>query len=344
MTGGTVFLTIPILALPAQMGRIFYFVVLPIMLLAGLGFLLQRTLGLDMRTLTRLNFHFALPGAIYASIVSSKLSGRDAGKVLLFSLIMVVLLAIVTRLATRLRRVPSDQRNTAVMTTILYNSGNYGLPLQELAFRSAGLSAQAVMLQVFVMLFQNFLGLTAGVVLATSGREGRRWKDSLMHVAKFPPIYALAAGLLTVQIRKWVGGDASSIGQALAPFWAALGFLRGSFIAVALCALGAQVGLIRRGGDRYPVKLSVLLRLLGGPALGLALIYLLGADGFLAQVLLIGTSTPTAVNCLLLSVEFESNPDYAARAVFYSTLLSPITVTLTILLAQGDFLQRLIVP
>ncbi len=138
-----------------------------------------------------------------------------------------------------------------------------------------------------------------------------------------------------------LGDEASTVGRALLPFWTALQYLRVSFIAVALCALGAQVGLISYDGKRYPVKLSVALRLLGGPALGLALIYVMGLEGFLAQVLLISTTTPTAVNALLLSVEFRSNPDYTARAVLYSTLLSPITVTLGILLAQGDFLQRI---
>jgi predicted permease len=338
------FLAISIQTLPVQLGRIFYFIVLPILILAGVGFLLQRTLGLDMQTLSRLNFYFTLPGAIYASVVSSELSGKDAGKVVLFSLLLVASLAVVTRVAAFLKKVPGDQRNTMLMTTMFYNSGNYGLPLQELAFRSAGLSPQAVMLQVFTMVFQNFISLTVGVVLATGGVKGRQWKQGLMHVAKFPPIYALAAALITVQIRRWLGDDASTVGRALLPFWTALQYLRVSFIAVALCALGAQVGLISYDGRRYPVKLSVALRLLGGPALGLALIYVMGLEGFLAQVLLISTTTPTAVNALLLSVEFRSNPDYTARAVFYSTLLSPITVTLGILLAQGDFLQRLVIP
>jgi hypothetical protein len=37
-------------------------------------------------------------------------------------------------------------------------------------------------------------------------------------------------------------------------------------------------------------------------------------------------------------MEFENHPDYAARAVFYSTLLSPVTVTLVIFLARGEIL------
>jgi len=83
------------------------------------------------------------------------------------------------------------------------------------------------------------------------------------------------------------------------------------------------------------------LRLLAGPVIGLGLIYAFGLTGFLAQMLLISTASPTAVNCMLLCMEFENHPDYAARAVFYSTLLSPLTVTLVIYLAQGGVFPHL---
>jgi len=88
--------------------------------------------------------------------------------------------------------------------------------------------------------------------------------------------------------------------------------------------------------------MTVMLRLLAGPALGLGLIYLMGIDDpFLAQVLLISASTPTAVSLMLLCMEFKAHPNFIARSVIYSTLLSPITVTLTIFLAQSGLLARL---
>ena len=57
--------------------------------------------------------------------------------------------------------------------------------------------------------------------------------------------------------------------------------------------------------------------------------------------MLISSSTPTAVNVLLLSMEFENHPDFAARSVLYSTLLSPITVTLVVFLAQSGLIPQL---
>ena len=325
----------------AQLAQIFYHIVLPILLLAGVGFLLQRRLGLDMPTLTRLNFYFVIPALIYHSVVTSELTAGDVGTVVGFSIAMLAALAVTTYLVAVVRGVPRDQRRAMLMSTMFYNSGNYGLPLQDLAFRRIGMGGQASAAQIFVVIVQNFSGFTLGVLLAAGGGSKAKLKANLRHIARFPPLYALAAALLTLQIRNALGDDAARVAQAMRPIWQAIVYVRGAFIAVALCTLGAQLGLLRRGQNRYPVTLSVLLRLLAGPALGLGLIYAMGLRGFLAQVLLIGTATPTAVNCMLLCLEFDNHPDYAARAVFYSTLLSPLTVTAVIFLAQSNLLSAL---
>ncbi len=326
-----------------QLAQIFYQIVLPILLLAGIGWLLQRRAGLEMQTMTRLNFFLVVPGLIYFSVVDPKaqVTPADVVTIVGFSAAMLAALAATTFLAALIRRVPGDQRNAMLMITMFYNSGNYGLPLQELAFRSAELSQWASTRQVFVILTQNLTNFTVGILLAAGGRRRGQLRENLRAIAKFPPIYALAAALVTVQIRTWVGDDPRAA-AAVRPFWQVVQYVRGAFIAVALVTLGAQLGTLRRGGNRYPVKLSVLLRLLGGPALGLALVYLFRLQGPLAQLLLISTSTPTAVNCMLLCLQFDNHPDYAARAVFYSTLLSPITVTLTIFLAQSGLLGRFV--
>jgi len=69
-----------------------------------------------------------------------------------------------------------------------------------------------------------------------------------------------------------------------------------------------------------------------------AMIYAFGLTGFLAQMLLIGSASPTAVNSMLLCLQFDRHGDFAARSVFYSTLISPVTVTTVIFLAQADIL------
>jgi len=288
-------------------------------------------------------FYFAVPAMVYHSVVSSRIGGGDILKVLAFGGLLMAGMGVLTLLAAWLRRVPRGQWNVMTMTTIFQNSGNYGLPLQELAFRAQGLGSAAMSLQIFVMLLQNFTGFTIGVFLASSGSKDRHWRQNLLQVVKFPAVYALAAALITVQIRSHFTPQAQTLTDWLRPVWDALSYAKAAYIPVALCTLGAQLAATRRAKGSHPVTLSVVLRLLVGPALAMALIYAMDLHGFLAQVLLIASTTPTAVNVSLLCTEFGNHPDYATRSVYYSTLISPITVTAVIFLAQGGFLDRLAV-
>jgi len=321
----------------ADMLRIAWFIVLPVMLLIGLGFLIQKRLGLHMPTMVRLNFYVVVPGIVYFAVVSSELSGGDVGKVVGFTLGMVAVMAGLTYTVARLRGVPPDQTRAMLMTSMFYNSGNFGLPVQELAFRHAlpfG-SAGATALQVFVLIVQNLVTFSLGVLLATGRPADGQWRRTLLQIMRFPPIYAITAALITIFVRHLLGEYAGDAAEYLHPFWDAAVFAKNGFIVVALVTLGAQLAVVERGDGHGPVKLSVAMRLVAGPVVGFILLRLLGWTGPVAQVLLISTAMPTAVNCMLICMEFDNHPAFVARSVFYSTLLSPITVTLTILLAHG---------
>ncbi len=327
-----------LLSIITQLWAVFYLVVLPVLLLAAIGYALQRFAGLEMNTLKRLNFYFVIPALIYYSLVTSDVSAREAIIVVGFSLALLVCLSFVSYLVLRLRKVPPDQLSAGMMTVIFYNSGNFGLPVQDLAFGPLDMGAWAMSRQVFVVITQNFANFTYGVLLAASGKKDRHWKENLLHIAKFPPIYALAAALMTLGIRRLLGDAEPMVRSALEPIWRVIVYIKDAFLAIALCTLGAQLALVRKGHNNYPVKLTVILRLLAAPLLGLGLIYLFGISGYLAQMLLIASCSPTAVNAMLICLEFDNHPDFAARTVFYSTVLSPLTVTIVIFVAQSGLL------
>ena len=53
-----------------------------------------------------------------------------------------------------------------------------------------------------------------------------------------------------------------------------------------------------------------------------------------AELLIITAAVPTAVNTLLLTIETGGDTELAADCVFRTTLLSPLTVTITIAIAR----------
>ncbi len=323
-------------ALPAQLGEIFYFVVLPVLAMAGVGALLQKTLSLDIQTLSRLNFYFIMPAIVYFSVVTTRLQASDVGAIMGFTLAVLACMWALSYGLGRAIGLPRGVRSVLVLSTIMHNSGNFGLPLQRLAFEPTGQADAAVSMQAFVMITQNVFTFTIGILIAAGGKSRTTIRENLAHMLRFPPVYALAAALITVQIRGMLGDSAPAVADALEPLWRVVLYSKNAFIGIALLTLGAKLATVPRGGRaKYPVHLSVLLRLVVGPAAALGLIHLLGIRGFRGQFLLIAMASPTAVNCMLMCLEFRNHPDYAAKAVFYSTLLSPLTVTAVIYLARS---------
>ncbi|MEM7626240.1 MAG: AEC family transporter [Planctomycetota bacterium] len=323
-----------------QFGHVAYFIVLPLMLLMGLGFVVQRVVGLDMPTLVRLNFYVVVPGMVYTALVESEVTLGHAAAVVGVSLAVMALMAAALVASAWLRGLPRSQWSPLVMTGIFYNAGNYGLPLQQLAFRSVGRGTEAMGMQVFIMIVQNVTSFTIGIALAAGG--GLKWerlKKNLIHILKLPPLYALAAAIATISARQAIGARSPdtlpTIAYGLTPFLDTLHYVQNGFVVVALVTLGAKLATVTRGGTKYPVTMSVVFRLLLAPAIGLLVIKVAGLEGFVAQVLLISTATPTSVNCMLICLEFDNHPDFVARSVFYSTMLSPVTVTAVVLLAQS---------
>jgi predicted permease len=317
----------------AQLATIFYRVVLPILLVAGAGYAVQKALRLDITTLSNLHFYCVMPAMVFASIVGTELRGSEAAFIVLFGFACIGLagaLAWGITLAVRLRR---DLRNPTVMVAMMHNSGNFGIPLQNLAFAGTGMSELAVSMQSFLLITQAVTTFTVGVLLAAGGKAQVTFGQTLRQIRRFPALYAVAAGLAVAGARAALRGSAGA-GAVFDPFWQALLVIKNVFVGLALLTMGAQLATLRIGRSGYPVALSVAMRLVLSPIVAFALIRLLGVDGFLAKVLMIGTCSPTAINTLLLCLKFDNHPDYVARSVFFSTLFSPLTVTPVIYLAR----------
>jgi predicted permease len=88
--------------------------------------------------------------------------------------------------------------------------------------------------------------------------------------------------------------------------------------------------------DMFDVLLAAFGRLILGPLIAVALIFIFQYRGIMAYALLISSSMPTAVNTALLAIEFDNEPRFAAQAVLFTTILSIVTVSFTIYL--GSFL------
>ena len=94
--------------------------------------------------------------------------------------------------------------------------------------------------------------------------------------------------------------------------------------------LGAQIAKTERPKNPARLAWALGIRLAGGPLLAWALVGVFGFSGEAAKIMILSSSFPTAVNSALIAHEFDADAHFAAQAVFASTLLSMLTVTVLI--------------
>jgi predicted permease len=296
---------------------ILYNIILPIFILVAIGFTAQKFLRMDSRTFSRINIYILIPAILFVKIYEAQVSLQFVGLVLFFILIVETVMLALGELFSRWLKYPRGIRKAFTNSLLFFNSGNYGLPLVEMAFHG---NPVAISSQIFVMLIQNISTSTFGVFQVSSGKSG--YRQALQNMLVMPSLYVLAVVLL-------VKGFAIKLpDQLLQP----LRYISGGFVGLALITLGVQLAEVKAKFRVHDVFLASLIRLVLSPLLGFLLVRLLGIHGMLAKSLIIGVATPTAVNTAILAREFDNEPEYAAQIVLVSTLFSVVTLSTIIYL------------
>ncbi|MEH7440050.1 AEC family transporter [Neobacillus drentensis] len=294
-------------------------VILPIFTLIGVGAFLHRKFQFDMKTLSKLNTFLLMPAVCFTNVYQSKIKGDTLLQILSFLVIQSLCLIIVSTGLSKMAKFESSLSATFKNSVVLFNSGNFGLPVSQFVFQHNPLGLS---IQIVVLIFQNLITYTYGLFNSVSVDKAKI--QALREFFKNPVIYAFLLGLffhvVSVRIPEYI--------------WAPIKNTSNAFLAIALVTLGAQCAFIKINRFSLPLVLSLIGRLILSPCIALLIILTLSLDGTIAQSLLIASSFPTSRNSSLFALEYGNHPEYAAQAVLVSTVFSILTVTTVIFSAQ----------
>ena len=290
---------------------------LPVFVIAGVGFLLARFAGVQVQTVSRLTFHALAPALVFNILATSTLEGSQAGRMTLFYVLVALSAATMARLVAIPLRLDRRALSAFLLVVVCSNSGNYGLPVTLLAFGREALSFASV---YFVS--SSIFTYTGGVFLAASGKRSVR--DALVGVARIPAVYGAAAAALTMSLRI----------QLPSAVMSPITLLSEAAVPMMILVLGMQLERASKPKRPVVVAAAVVVSLVLTPLVAIGLAHLVGLRGAAFQAGVLQTSMPTAVITTILAVEFDVLPDFVTSVVFASTLLSPLTVTLMIAYLQ----------
>lgn len=298
---------------------IFVNVVLPVFIVAGFGFLMERRYRMPVVPINQIVLYVLMPCFIFVSLLTFDLKSEEPLRVGAFIVLLTFVMLLVAAAVAVALRLDRKTTSALMLTAAFPNLGNYGLSVVLLAYGQDGLRYGTILLA-----FQMVFSMTLAVFIASSGHASMR--DSLVQVVRQPVLYAVAAalffGLTGIPVPAFANAAIGLAGQAAVPMM--------------LFALGMQISGSGRIEEPRLTALAVVLRLVLGAFIGALLADAVGLTGVARSVMIVGAAMPTAVFTTLTATRYGSRPRFVTDAVVWSTLASIATVTAVLALLSGQ--------
>jgi malate permease and related proteins len=290
--------------------NLFWNNLLPIFILAAAGFLVGKWKGIEARPLSQLVFYIFSPALVFDLISHSDITFNLILRIGLITFGVAGILAVLAYGIGRSLKLERKLLAATVMVAVLPNAGNYGLSLNLFAFGEEALSYASV-----YFAFSVIMTFTLGVVIASLGTASL--KNSLLSLLKVPSIYAVALGFIFLAYNL----------QFPSPIDRSIRLLSDATVPAMLILLGLQFQNLTRNYHLKALTLASSLKLIISPILGFGLASLMGLQGAAFNAVVTETAMPSAVTSTVLATQYGVEPSFVASVVFYTTILSPLTVT-----------------
>jgi len=293
-------------------------VIAPIFLVMGAGALVGRTLNPDTRGFSTLLVYLFIPALVFNSLSTTELPAADVGRIVLMALLFMLVMMGIGYAIARQQKFDRRLQGAFILSVMMVNAANYGIPLNTFAFGQAG-GDIAVVYYAASAFMSNILG----VYWASHGSVSTR--QALMNVVKVPILYAAVAGLLvnqlSLELPLMLSRSVELAGNAAIPGM--------------LTLLGLSLVRTRLRGHLRPIVIGVGVKLLLAPLVAVGLALLLRIEGLAFNVVVLESSMPTAVLATALAAQFGSDAEYTASMTLVATLTSVITLSVLIMLLGG---------
>jgi|TARA_Y100001956_G_C4104058_1_gene179086 predicted permease len=293
---------------------VFYNIILPILLVASFGVILQKLRPSPLGFLSPALLYILSPCLVIDGIINANLPTNVSVKIVTTSITCSLVMLVLGLVIANLSKMTKDTKSSFVLASTFPNAGNMGIPISFLAFGEEGLS---VALIIFVA--QGIISWPLGTLIVARAQT-IGWKEPLIQVLKLPTLYAVPIALFIRFINFSIPSN----------LYRPIDMMADAAIPCMLLLLGYQLS---NGLKEINLKDLVLLNITR-LILSIPVVYLItivfNITDIAQNTLIVMAAMPTAVFTVLLATEFGTKGQYVANSVITSTLLSMITLTILI--------------
>jgi predicted permease len=291
-------------------------IVLPAFLIFSAGFIGQKLLHLDIKSISTMSLYLMLPFLTFDTFYSNELN-IEYFYMFLFTILFVLALMIITVIIGKFMKADQSEMSSMLLGTLFPNSGNYGAPVALFAFGAVGFDYA-----VILMVIHGFLNTTLGIFIASFGSEkSTTMKDAWMSVLKMPVLYGFLFGvlfqILHIQLPPTIMEGISLVGSASIP--------------TVMLILGMQLAEIKSSKFQLKyVNTVVIIRMIASPLIAVFLVGFMPVNDMIHKVFILLAAMPIAANTTILAVQFDVKPDFISFTTLVTTLISLVTIPLTL--------------
>ncbi|HEX2926832.1 MAG TPA: AEC family transporter [Ruminiclostridium sp.] len=292
----------------------FLTILLPIFGIFTLGFIGQKKIGFDTKTISTMALYLMSPILVFRTFYTTKFQ-VDYLYLIFYTFALCFTLIIVVYIVAFIQKYSTRETCGMILASSFMNNGNYGTPVVLLIFGVSGLDCA-----IILMVIQQLVMCTIGVYYAAKGSaEGNGIRSAIRAVQRMPAIYSAFLGAFFQFFNIYLGKSVLE----------AVDLVANAAIPTVMIVLGMQLAKISvRNLAKSKVSLSLIIKLIISPAVAYLLTLFLPVDDMVKQIMIITAAMPTAANTTMYALQFNTEPEFVSSATLISTSLSLATLPL----------------
>ncbi|MAF98939.1 MAG: hypothetical protein CMH26_09915 [Micavibrio sp.] len=282
---------------------------IPLYVIILIGYLASKFFEVDPKTLGSLSIYIILPIVAFGFMADLELK---LSYIILPIVVYLLSVIVSMTILNAGRKIYGDSRaNLVAMCASMGNMGYFGLPVVFLLFEE-----QVIGIYMLMILGGNVFESTVAYYIAARGNFDVR--TSLIKLARFPSLYAIAAGLIINVLNV-------ELPTVFYTYWS---YFKGAYVLIGMMLIGAAMAQMKHFelGPRF-IAFSFVGKIIMWPLLALGCIaidnaYLQLFDEQVHHMLMILALVPQAANIVAFAAQLGLHPEKAATTVLIGTLLA----------------------
>ncbi|WP_377890367.1 AEC family transporter [Alkalihalobacillus sp. R86527] len=291
--------------------QIFISVMLPVLLIFGFGYGIQKWKRLDITSISTVALYVLIPCLVFNTIYKANLD-KTYVQMVIFSFILLATLVLINKVYSRIKNHTASMENGLILSTAFMNAGNYGTPIILFAFGEEAF-ALAVIFMVLQQIIMNFFG----VYYAAKGKEGIL--AAIKSVFEMPPTYALFAALVLNLSNITIGENLLSV----------IALVGDAAIPLVMVVLGMQLANLKLKEFQWSeISYGITTRMILSPIVAYVItVFIMDVDPLLRKVLIVASAMPSAATMVLFALQYKTEPNLVSSITLVSTVVSVFTIT-----------------